>query len=93
MSDELKDFVEALGLYVRSQLAAGGNEGDYCRDAVEILDARNLLFRHAGQQTTDEVENVYALRDLCRVDEETMELVPDEGRLLGAARNCGLRSE
>lgn len=87
----MEDFVEALGGFVRSELARAGADADYCRDAVAVLDARHRLFRNVGQRDTDEVDDVYALRDLCRVDEDTMQLVPDAGRLAAVARNCGIR--
>lgn len=90
MSKDLENFVAALENFVRVELTAVGAEEEYCRDAVQILDARNLLFRNVGQRSTDEVENIYALRELCRIDEQTMDLVPDEGRIRAIARNVGL---
>ncbi len=89
----MTDFVAALERYVRTRLAEIGGEAEYCREAVEILDARNRLFRDAGQRETDEVDNIYALRDLCRIDEDTMMLTPDRGKLQNAGRNCGLAAE
>ncbi len=93
MSEEMTDFVAALERHVRTRLAEMGGEADYCREAVEIADARNRLFRDAGLRDTDEAENVYALRDLCRIDEDTMMLTPDRGKLLNAGRNCGLSAD
>ena len=52
---------------------------------MQIVDARNGLFRSAGIRTTDEEHDIYELRSLCRLDEETLELVPDEGRLRSLA--------
>lgn len=84
------DFISALKRHVAASLRESGEAADYCNRAVEITDARNHLFRDAGTRGTDEAENVYALRDLCRLDEDTMELLPDEGRLRSVARNFGL---
>lgn len=87
MTEEQREFVAALLAYVRAALASAEEPADYCREAVRVVDARNRLFSPAGQQPTDEAENVYALRDLCRVDEDTLELVPDEGRVGSISRN------
>lgn len=87
MSDDVNDFVRALERYVREALRNAPLTADYCTEALHVADARNHLFRPAGRRATDEAEDIYALRDLCRVDEETMELVPDEGRLRSVARN------
>lgn len=91
MAEEIENFVVALKYFVSMELAAVGGEEEYCRDAVQVLDAHNLLFRNVGRHSTDEVENIYALRELCRIDEENFNLVPDEGRIRSVARNCGLR--
>ncbi len=88
--DEREDFVKALAAYVRAEIARSGEGADYCNEAVRIVDARNHLFRPAGRRATDESEDIYALRDLCRVDEDTMEYQVDTGRLRSVARNYGL---
>lgn len=82
-----QEFIGALLAYVAAALAAVGGADDYCREAVRIVDAHNCLFRPAGRRATDEADDVYALRDLCRLDEDTLELVPDEGRVASIARN------
>lgn len=87
MNDEQRDFVAALLAYVRAALASADEAADYCREAVRIVDARNHLFCPAGRRATDESENVYALRDLCRLDEDTLEMMPDEGRVASISRN------
>lgn len=87
MSDEKEDFVEALSAFLRAELRNRQEPADYCNDAIEIVDARNHLFRNAGLQPTDEEMGRYALRSLCRIDEESLELVPDEMRLRAVARN------
>lgn len=88
--DETRDFVTALSAYVRAALEDCGRQADYCNRAVQVVDARNHLFRDAGTRPTDEADDVYALRDLCRVDEDTLEFLPDEGRMRSVARNFGL---
>ncbi len=92
MTDETAEFVAALGRYVCQALAFSPEAPEYSHAAVEIVDARNHLFRAAGNRPTDETANIYALRDLCRTDEETLELRPDTGRLAAVARNCGVPS-
>lgn len=89
MINEGEEFVRALAAYVRAEIAACGDGADYCTEAVRIVDARNHLFRPAGRRATDESEDVYALRDLCRVSEDTMEYEVDAGRLRSVARNYG----
>lgn len=86
MQPEIKNFVSALAAYIRTALPAG-EDTDYCQEALQIVDARNGLFRNAGTHATDEEHDIYLLRSLCRLDEETFELVPDEGRLMSLARN------
>ncbi len=87
MTQDAKDFVAALEAYVSAALAASGEPADYNTDALQVIDARNHLFRAAGSRTTDEAEDVYALRDLCRVDEDTMEMKPDRARMAAVSRN------
>lgn len=85
MQPEIENFVAALSAYVRTALPQG-EDADYCHNTVQIVDARNVLFREAGIHTTDEEHDIYTLRSLCRLDEETFELVPDEGRIRSLAR-------
>ena len=80
----MQDFAEALCRLVRQELQM--QDGEYVRGAVKVLDARNHLFRLLEHQQTDESADIYALDDLCRVDEE-MQTVPDMNRALGVARN------
>lgn len=80
----MRDFAEALCCFVSRQLT--GIDGEYVRGAVQILDARNQLFRLLPHQTTDEATDIYALADLCRVDED-MQTVPDINRAFAVARN------
>lgn len=87
MTPDAEDFVNALCRYVAARLAAIGEPADYCSEALRVVDARNHLFVEAGRRATDEADDTYALRDLCRVDEITMDLCPDRGRLAAVARN------
>lgn len=77
--------MDALSAYIRAALPVG-EDADYCREAVKIIDARNGLFRNAGAHPTDEEHDIYTLRSLCRLNEETFALVPDEGRIRSLAR-------
>lgn len=87
----LDDFATALLDYAQAALRASGEQPDYCQEAVRILDARNHLFTSAGVHRTDEENGIYALRDLCALDEESMELRPDRLRCLSVGRDFGLR--
>lgn len=87
MTDEIRDFVDALERYVLDALRQSGQPADYNVEALCVVDARNHLFRPAGKRPTDEAADVYALRDLCHVDEDTLDVVPDRARLAAVARN------
>jgi hypothetical protein len=80
----MRDFAEALCCFVRRQLI--GIDGEYVRGAVKVADARNHLFMPQPHQGTDESTDIYALADLCHVDED-MQTVPDINRALAVARN------
>lgn len=77
-------FARALCRYVAEELR--GQDGAYPQGAVRVADARNHLFCTLPTQHTDEAGDVYALSDLCRVD-EFMQTLPDMNRALGVARN------
>ena len=85
MQPEIENFVAALSAYVRATLPPG-EDADYCHEAVQIVDARNALFCKASISATDEEHDIYTLRSLCRLDEDTFEFVPDEGRIRSLAR-------
>ena len=87
---EHDDFVQALLHYVSAALRSTGEAADYCQEAVRVVDARNHLFASAGVQATDEERGIYALRDLCTLDDETMEWRPDAARCAAVARDFGL---
>ncbi len=86
MEQEIQEFIKALSEYIRTTMPIG-EDADYCHDTVQIIDARNGLFRSAGIQSTDEQHNIYTLRSLCRLDEDTFEYIPDEGKLRSLARS------
>ncbi len=79
-----REFASALCQYVAGELR--GQDGAYPQGAVQVLDARNHLFRTLPTQRTDEAEDIYALSDLCHVD-EMMQTLPDPNRALSVARN------
>lgn len=85
MTPEKETFVRELCAFVRASLPRDG--ADYVREAVQIVDARNTLFRLVGDKNTDEEHDIYALVSLCRLDEDTLDLVPDEGRVRSLARH------
>lgn len=90
MHSELDDFTDALLSYVKHALNADSETPDYCQTAVRIVDARNHLFTSAGHHLTDEEHDIYALRDLCALDEESMDLYPDRHRCAAVGRDFGL---
>lgn len=87
MTTEKADFIYDLEQYVRDFLARSGEPADYCHEALHVTDARNRIFRSAGKRRTDESEDIYALQDLCRLDEDTLEYRPDRGRIASVAGN------
>lgn len=90
MLNEPNDFVEALENFINAELRQGTEPAEYNKEAVQIIDARNHLFSNVGKKGTDEATRIYALRDLCRIDEDSLETVPDRNRLFSIARDCGL---
>jgi len=80
----MNEFAEALCQYVARELWS--QDGEYIKGAVRILDARNHLFQALPHQATDESADIYALSDLCHVNDE-MQTEPDMNRALGVARN------
>lgn len=87
MFDEKNDFEIALKRYIIEELRTASEPAEYNKDAIEIVDARNHLFRNVGHAQTDEENNVYAISDLCCVDEETFHIVPNSMKLKAIARN------
>lgn len=87
MLDEKNDFVVALEWYINEQLRTAIEPAEYNKDAIEIVDARNHLFRNVGHVPTDEERNIYAISDLCCVDENTFDTIPNRMKLKAIARN------
>lgn len=84
--DERSDFIDALLHYATAQLLHQDRTADYCRGAIKILDARNHLFTFVFVDNTDEENAIYALRDLCRVDPDTLDTMVDRGKIASLAR-------
>ncbi len=87
MYNDTEEFVNALDSFVRAELRLSMQPADYNNEAVQIVDARNHLFRNVGIRATDEEEDIYALRELCHVDEDTLDLVPNRMKLQSIARS------
>lgn len=87
MIDQTTDFVNALESFVKAELRLSMEPADYNNEAIEIIDARNHLFRNVGRQPTDEELGIYAIRDLCHVDEDTMETIPNRMKFRAIAKN------
>lgn len=87
MINPIADFVEALDNHVRTELRMSMQPADYNNEAIEIVDAHNHLFRNVGQQATDEELGIYAIRDLCCIDEDTLDMVPNRQKFQAIARN------
>lgn len=79
-----EEFASALCRYVAGELR--GQDGAYPHGAVRVLDARNHLFATLPTQPTDEAMDIYAVADLCHVDEQ-MHTLPDLNRARSVARN------
>ena len=86
MEKETDSFLEALTRFVEQTLA---QESDpiYSQKAIRIADARNHIFHLVEPAQTDEAEDTYTLADLCRLDEDSMQAMPNRGRMLRIARN------
>ncbi len=80
----MKAFAEALCRHVANELI--GQDGEYVKGAVKVVDARNHYFQTLPHQSTDEAEDIYAIADLCHINDE-METEPDMNRALSVARN------
>ncbi|MCD8318462.1 MAG: hypothetical protein LUC45_06345 [Paraprevotella sp.] len=85
MSAEADDFIEALYRFVSEQIQRT-SDPIYNRESIKIVDARNHIFRLSESGQTDEAEDLYALSDLCYVDED-MQTVPNRARMQRIARN------
>lgn len=79
-----REFASALCRYVAEELR--WQDGTYPQGAVQVIDARNHLFRTLPTQHTDEADDIYSLAELCHVD-ELMQTLPDLNRALSVTRN------
>lgn len=91
MLNERTDFIEALVAFIYEELRHSDEEADYNREAIQIVDVRNHLFRNVGPHLTDEETGIYAIRELCRLDDDTFNTVPDRERIAAIAREAGLK--
>lgn len=82
---QIEEFVNELYAFVAGELRQREDMA-YCRDRVKVVDARNHLFRCDDKGDTDEAEDKYALKDLCRLDDD-MQYVPDRQRMQRIALN------
>lgn len=85
--DEINDFVDELYAFVRAALTEGGEPADYHKGAVQVVDARLRLFVLLDNHGTDEQLGIVALRELCRIDELTLEMVPDRMKMTALAHD------
>jgi len=90
MINEKEDFIQALENYVRSEISQATEPAEYNNESIQIIDARNHLFKNVGKHVTDEEMGIYALRDLCLVDEDTMQMCPNRSRFAAIAKEYGL---
>ena len=84
MTEEINDFIEALSRPVEKELQR--NDAVYNTDAVQIVDARNHIFRILENTATDESADIYALSDLCVLSDD-MTALPNYRRLRRIAGN------
>ena len=80
MHEEIQDFIDALESTSKRLYAKSLEPAEYTHEALEIVDARNHLFRSAGERATDEEANIYALRDLLHIDVDTLETQVNRGK-------------
>lgn len=83
---QMEAFIVALESHIADALSRIGDI-EYCQEAVKIIDARNHIFKILPIAASDEEHSVFALRDLCRLDEETMSWHVDINRLRAIARD------
>jgi hypothetical protein len=83
--DEINDFVNALVSFIKNEMD-DGEDMTYSQKAVKIVDARNHLFRKLDNARTDEADDIFALKELCILDDD-MHLLPDMQHIRLVARN------
>ena len=82
--EQIEEFALALCRHVERELDR--QDGEYARGAVRVTDARNLFFQTLPHQVTDEGADIYALADLCYID-ENMNTVADLHKARAVAKN------
>ena len=83
-SSDYEGFVSALQYYVNSTIKE--QDVEYSQIAIKIVDARNYFFRKEIVGPTDESSDVFALRDMCMLD-ENMKQIACEYKIRNIARN------
>lgn len=86
MYNDTEELALALEAFLLSELRSADATGEYHQGAIRVIDARNHLFSMVDRPETDEEAGIYAVRDLCRIDEVTFDSVPDRQKLLAVAR-------
>ena len=87
MLDEKAEFIDALERCVQNELRMSLEPAEYISEAIQIIDARNHLFRNVGRVSTDEELAIYAIRDLLCIDEDTLETIPNRMKFQSIAKN------
>jgi hypothetical protein len=72
---EIEDFVNSITKLIENEINTG-EDMTYSQKAIYIADARNHLFRIIDCAATDESENIFAIKELCFIDDE-MNMMPD----------------
>lgn len=85
MTKDLEDFTDSLYQYILREIKSSSESPDYNHESIEIIDARNHLFRNVGARGTDEENNIYTIHSLCHLD-DNMEWMPDKERISRIAR-------
>lgn len=85
IQEEINDFVNALVSFINNEMD-DGEDMTYSRKAVKIVDARNHFFRKIDNAQSDESVDIFALKDLCFLDDD-MHFVPDVQHIRRVARN------
>lgn len=89
MSTCKDDFVQHLYRMVQQEIAQH-SDMTYTTDAIQVVDARNLLFcKRSNVVQSDEAEDLYTLSDLTLVDED-MQTCPNLHRIQRIADGFGL---
>lgn len=81
-------FISALTAHVAEVIRREGNDVEYCTEAVQILDAHNILLKSLTHHHTDEQEGIYTIRELSRLrDDGSFLYQPDVQRITRIAQH------